>query len=84
MSAYMIEIIHMTGISLDPVECLRLLNAVLNWKSHCFCRFGDSHCQVFVQWRMGRGKCGHQEPRNLEPRKLILETDCHENLHPQK
>ena len=25
-------------------------------------------------WRMGRGKCDHQEPRNLEPWKLILEA----------
>ena len=30
--------------SLCPVECLRLSNTVLNWKSLCFCHFGDGHC----------------------------------------
>ena len=31
------------GIDLQPVECLRPSNAVLNWESLCFCHFGDGH-----------------------------------------
>ena len=34
------------GIDLQPVECLRPSNAVLNWKSFCFCHFGDGHWSV--------------------------------------
>ena len=31
---------------------------------------GDGHCA-----RWGRGECSCQEPRNLEPQKLILEAE---------
>ena len=51
MSVHTIVIEHMA--SLRPVECLRLSNAALNWKSLCFCHFGDSHGRFSLDGEWG-------------------------------
>ena len=61
-------------ICLQSVESLRSSNTVWNWKISVSVTSVTVIGRFAWWWQTGRGKCNHQEPRNLEPQKLNLEA----------